>query len=295
MKFKHSLFLILAMLLVAEVRAERADIEKKVQASADKLEKAEGPAGYGSIVANGHAVLTKGTLIIQADSIEVTYTDKNGWHGEVNAFSQDGVTKIRQKREGADRWIEGESRSVYVNLLDNYAILALHGDAKMRQIAGDKTVDESTAGGISYDMRADSVSVFAPAAPPANALTEKEAQPYVCSGEKYVEVRSIAKLEPKIAKMMEGVTDRGGEFNAGDVGMPGTRFALAAVSKDVALVAVERGGRGYSVYLWFFYKRDGNWQRGQDFPFHATPPKSLSEFLAGASRAFDCKTALNSG
>lgn len=64
MKFKHSLFLILAMLLVAEVRAERADIEKKVQASADKLEKAEGPAGYGSIVANGHAVLTKGTLIM---------------------------------------------------------------------------------------------------------------------------------------------------------------------------------------------------------------------------------------
>jgi lipopolysaccharide transport protein LptA len=289
MKSKFWYFLLLTSLFTQAACGEKSDIEKKIQVSADKVEKSQGPDGYESIVATGHAVLTKGTLTIKGESIEVTYKDKNGLHGEVNVFSPDGVTTIQQKRPGVDRWIEGESRSVYLNLLGNYAILGLNGNAKMRQIVGTKTVDESSGQAISYNMRTDVVKVFAPAGPADNAMSANDAKPFVCSGEKFFEARSIAQLGPQIAKMMEGVSDRGEEFNEGDVGPPGTRFALAAASKDAVLVAVERGGIGYNVYLWFFIKEGDKWQRGQDLLLSSSPPESLGKLLLDANRSFDCK------
>lgn len=278
-----------AFFLALNTYAETADLEKKIIISADKVESRKDSEGQKELFATGHAKLTKGSLIITGETIDLTYTDKKGLHAQATVYSSGEGATMRQKRKGTDRWVEGQSRSIYLNLLDDYAIVALHGNSRMRQIAGGKTVDESYGGGISYDMHTDRVEVFAPASPPANAMEAIDAQTIVCSDEKYHEVRNIGSLEPQIAKIMEGVTDRDGEFNAGDVGEPGTRFALAAATKDVVLVAVERGGRAYSVYLWFFIKQGGTWTRGRDFSFASVPPKSIEELLHETYAHFGCK------
>jgi hypothetical protein len=51
---------------------------------------------------------------------------------------------------------------------------------------------------------------------------------------------------------MEGIADRDGKFNPTDVvdsALPMRRFALAGLSSNAALVAIEHGGRGYNVQI----------------------------------------------
>src|SRR5439155_14545288 len=53
----------------------------------------------------------------------------------------------------------------------------------------------------------------------------------------------------------EGIAERGARFNTTDVvvpGLPMRRFVIAGVAPDAALVAYERGGRGYSVGILLF-------------------------------------------
>lgn len=287
--------LFLFTVLTPNARGEKSDIAKEIQISAEKIERTQDREGHRRIIAKGHAILTKGTLTIKGESIYIDYVNQDDWHGEVNAYSSNSPTTVRQRRDSTDRWIEGESRWVYVNLLHDYAILALHWSAKMRQIVADKTVDESSGEGIAYDMQTDVVDVFSPARSPANAMDATDAKPYVCTGAKYDEILSITKLEPQIAKMFQGVSDRDGNFNPIDVGQPGTRFVLAAASKDAVLVAVERGGRNYSVNLWFFVREGDQWQRGKDLPLSDIPPNSLGELLRDANRSFNCMNLAGSG
>ena len=83
-------------------------------------------------------------------------------------------------------------------------------------------------------------------------------------GREFVEVGSLASLPAVIQDSLgaqragaEGIADRGARFNTTDViepGLPMRRFVVAGLAPDAALVAYERGGRGYSVrvllYQW---------------------------------------------
>ena len=59
-----------------------------------------------------------------------------------------------------------------------------------------------------------------------------------------------------------GIADRGDRFNVSDVladGLPMRRFALGIVNGDTVLVAVEHGGRGYSVQTLEFRQVGAVW------------------------------------
>src|SRR4051812_33584743 len=77
------------------------------------------------------------------------------------------------------------------------------------------------------------------------------------AGDVWVEAQSVRELPAGIQALLGvglgeqgGIADRGDRFNASDAvgtGLPQRRFALGAVNGDTAVVAVEQGGRGYSV------------------------------------------------
>ena len=60
----------------------------------------------------------------------------------------------------------------------------------------------------------------------------------------------------------DGVAEEGQDFNATDVlngDLPMRRFVIAGVSKDCVVVAVEKGGRGYSVRRVVYRQTDSEW------------------------------------
>ncbi len=81
-------------------------------------------------------------------------------------------------------------------------------------------------------------------------------------GSEFVEVGSLALLPPAIQDSIgakragaDGIAERGARFNTTDVvepGLPMRRFVIAGLAPDAALVAYERGGRGYSVGILLF-------------------------------------------
>jgi hypothetical protein len=60
-----------------------------------------------------------------------------------------------------------------------------------------------------------------------------------------------------------GIADRGDRFNPSDVegdNLPMRRFALAILQSDTAVVALEQGGRGYSVRTVEFHLTGSTWE-----------------------------------
>jgi hypothetical protein len=108
------------------------------------------------------------------------------------------------------------------------------------------------------------------------------------AGDAWVEAQSLRELPAGIQALLGvglgengGIADRGDRFNAGDVvgnGLPQRRFALGAVNGDTAVVAVEQGGRGYSVATIEFKQMGATWE-----PVRCTvgnePPRRSTELL----------------
>jgi hypothetical protein len=108
------------------------------------------------------------------------------------------------------------------------------------------------------------------------------------AGNEWVEAQSLRELPAGIQALLGvglgedgGIADRGDRFNAGDAagnGLPQRRFALGAVNGDTAVVAVEQGGRGYSVATVEFKQMGVTWE-----PVRCTmgsePPRRSTELL----------------
>lgn len=115
-----------------------------------------------------------------------------------------------------------------------------------------------------------------------------------CSGISFSEARSLVELPGEVGALLgtgrrgsEGIADRGAKFNATDVildeQLPWRRFGLAAVSASCILVAVEHGGRGYSVELWAFARSGDRW-RGEQRQSIFSVPRSMQELIAHAGK-----------
>jgi hypothetical protein len=112
------------------------------------------------------------------------------------------------------------------------------------------------------------------------------------AGDEWVDAQSLRELPAGIQALLGvglgeegGIADRGGRFNAGDVvgkGLPQRRFALGAVNGDTAVVAIEQGGRGYSVATVEFRQMGATWE-----PVRCTlgnePPRRSTELLDSVS------------
>ena len=100
-----TVLLLAAVLAALPARAERLDREKPVSVEADRMLADDGKQ---TVVFEGRVVLTQGTFVLRADKLTVRQ-DKEGFQSGVATGSP---ATFRQKRDGAEEWIEGEAQRI---------------------------------------------------------------------------------------------------------------------------------------------------------------------------------------
>jgi len=110
-----------------------------------------------------------------------------------------------------------------------------------------------------------------------------------CAGKPLSEVRTLTALPNEVNSLlgqsragMDGIADQGGKFNVTDVvdeRLPMRRFVIAGLNSSCLLVAVERGGRGYSIELIVFEHDNDKWQITQR-RYLDKIPQSLDDLVA---------------
>ena len=125
----------------APARAERLDRDKPVNIEADRMLADDGKQ---TVVFEGRVVLTQGTFVLRADTLTVRQ-DKEGFQAGVAVGSP---AKFRQKRDGADEWIDGEAQRIeYDGKAERVELF------DRARVTRDK--DEVRGNYISYDMRSE--------------------------------------------------------------------------------------------------------------------------------------------
>ncbi len=143
--------------------AEKADRNKPMNVEADALR-------YDDLkqtsVFTGRVVLTKGTIIIRGARVDVRQDPEGYQYGVVTAEAGK-LAYYRQKREGVDEFIEGESEVIeYDGKADRVKFIRR---AELRRYRGPTVADESSGNVITYENLTDVFTVDggAPAGSPA--------------------------------------------------------------------------------------------------------------------------------
>ena len=125
-------------------QAEKADKQKPALIEADSSKHDELKQAQ---VFEGNVVLNKGTLSLKADRIEAN-TDAQGFQYIKAIGSATKLVQFRQKREGVNEWMEGESVTLD---FDGKADTVLLGQkAMMKKLAGTVMQDEVRGETILY-------------------------------------------------------------------------------------------------------------------------------------------------
>lgn len=107
-------------------------------------------------VFTGRVVVTKGTIVIRGAKVEVRQ-DPDGYQYGVVTAEPGKLAYYRQKREGLDEYIEGESLTIeYDGKADRVKFI---GRAEMRRYRGAALNDEVTGSLITYDNTTDVFTV----------------------------------------------------------------------------------------------------------------------------------------
>lgn len=155
MKFKPLSALAAATLLLVAVtaQAEKADRSKPMNIEADSLR-------YDDLkqvsVFTGRVVLTKGTIQIRADRLEVRQ-DPDGFQFGIATGSAEKLAFYRQKREALDEFIEGEGETI--NYDGKADTVTFSRKAQLRRLRGVSVADEITGGSIVYENLTDLFTV----------------------------------------------------------------------------------------------------------------------------------------
>ena len=155
MKFKSLSALAAATLLLVAVaaQAEKADRNKPMNIEADSLR-------YDDLkqisVFTGRVVLTKGTIQIRADRLEVRQ-DPDGFQFGIATGSAEKLAFYRQKREALDEFIEGEGETI--NYDGKADTVTFNRKAQLRRLRGVAVADEITGGSIVYENLTDLFTV----------------------------------------------------------------------------------------------------------------------------------------
>jgi lipopolysaccharide export system protein LptA len=129
--------------------AEKADRDKPMNIEADNLVHDE--LSQVSIF-TGKAVLTKGTMVMRGTRIEIR-EDADGYQFGVVFPEPNKRAFFRQKREGADEFIEGEGlRIEYNGKTDKVHLI---GNAEVRRYRGAVLGDQMTGSLIIYENLTD--------------------------------------------------------------------------------------------------------------------------------------------
>lgn len=151
MKIKplHSLVMSALLCLAGPTLAEKADRNKPMNIEADALR-------YDDLkqisIFTGRVVLTKGSIQIRGDRIEVRQ-DPDGYQLGVATGSPDKLAFFRQKREALDEFIEGEGETItYDGRADT---VTFSRKAQLRRLRGTVLADEITGSSIVYENLTD--------------------------------------------------------------------------------------------------------------------------------------------
>jgi len=126
--------------------AEKADRFKELTVEADQS--SSGDLLNQVFVFNGNVVVTKGTMIIRAQRIEVRESP-DGYRSAVAIGSPSQHATFRQKRDAPDEWIEGNAeRLEYDGRSD---IIRFVNNASVRRLRGANAADELTGNLVTYD------------------------------------------------------------------------------------------------------------------------------------------------
>lgn len=133
--------------------AEKADRNKPMNVESDALRHDD--LGQTSVF-TGRVVLTKGTIVIRGDRLEVRQ-DADGY--QFGRVTVEGGKRafFRQKRDGVDEYIEGEGEVIeYDGRADNVKFIKR---AQLRRLRGATLADEVNGDVIHYDNVADVFTV----------------------------------------------------------------------------------------------------------------------------------------
>ena len=139
--------------LVFPARAEKADRNKEMNIEADAMR-------YDDVkqlnIFSGNVVLTKGSIVMRAARIEVRQ-DPDGYQFGTITGTAEKRAFFRQKREGQDEYIEGESELIeYDGRADT---VKFSRKALLRRLRGATLADEITGAVIVYENLTETFSV----------------------------------------------------------------------------------------------------------------------------------------
>lgn len=120
--------------------AEKADRDKPTTIDSDKLNHDDQKQ---VTIFTGNVVLTKGTLVMRGDRMELSQDSAGNYFGTMTGQP----ARFRQKREGVNEFMEGEARQLDYNgkdevviLIQNAVMRRLEGDVLRDQVAGDRLI-----------------------------------------------------------------------------------------------------------------------------------------------------------
>ena len=159
-----SLLLITALALAGGVaRAEKADRDKPMNVEADAMRYDEQKQ---TSLFSGRVLLTKGTIMIRGERIDVRKDAQGRQFGLISA-EPGKLAFFRQKREGLDEFIEGEGESIeYDGAADTVKFL---NNAQLRRYRGATLSDEFTGNVIFYNNSSEVFSIDGAPVKPGSA------------------------------------------------------------------------------------------------------------------------------
>jgi len=153
---------VFALAALPASHAEKADRFKPLNVEADLPGKIDLLNQF--VVFNGNVVVTKGTMTIRADRIEVRELP-DGYHTAVAFGSPGKHATFRQKRDVPDEYIAGDAeRLEYDGKSD---VIRFVNNASVRRLRGSETTDEISGNLVTYDSTTEVFSVTGGSTPTA--------------------------------------------------------------------------------------------------------------------------------
>jgi len=147
---------------IGTVQAEKADREKPTTIDADRLSHDDQKQ---ITTFTGNVVLTKGTLILRGDRMELWQDSAGNTFGTMIG----NPARFRQKRDGVNEFMEGESRRLDYNGKDE--IVTLSQNALLRRLEGDLLKDQVAGDALTYNNITEQYQVESNQGQPRSRMT----------------------------------------------------------------------------------------------------------------------------
>jgi lipopolysaccharide export system protein LptA len=126
-------------------------------------------------VFTGNVVLTKGSLILRSDKLEL-HEDADGYQFGVATANPNKLVFVRQRRDGSDEYIEGVSERTEFDGRNN--LIHFISKADVKRLACEQVVDEVRGQQITYNQRTETyTAVGGPQAATPNQRVRTVIQP----------------------------------------------------------------------------------------------------------------------